>query len=305
MLPDSRLFCQIVKTFAVDAPSRGRFNRFDHTSHLRTSNKEATMGNPVIYGNKRSARLITGRDIILGKDGFPLVVGPRDGFAYSEHFITTATNGNTNFTLNSTGTGASNAITAAVTGESNQGCVFIGGGDATSHSSIYQVFNNYIYNQGITWLEFRTRSITLSTGAEEYTVEMGLIDNAVSVDDISNGCSIRYDRANNGDFWSYVTADGGTETEYVADGGASRDTNAVALSTYDTTGLIFDPTGGTCNFFFNYAEVSASESTTNLPTADADKGEIGMRVHKTVGNTARNWVIDYIRVAHVFDSRIS
>ncbi len=236
-------------------------------------------------------------------DGFLKDIDRRHGFLLTEEFPGALMPGTLGWAQNGSGIEAANQ--ASNTGEEASGIVYVGAAAAGTHRSSYLTFNSVPVDRGITHLEFYFRNLGLFDATEDGRMFMGLIDNVASATlQPTDGVWLEYDRANNGDFYSFNTAQGGTITEYVADGGGGRNTAAVVagVNTFNRFTMITDPQNDSAKFFIN--GVLITEITTNLPKTDGQNSNPGWMVQKTADAAAVNKVtyVDYVKYGFIYNN---
>jgi hypothetical protein len=217
------------------------------------------------------------------------VIPVRESYLY-EDFTGGTTAGENNWLPVASGAGAGVSIATQPTQDARRHGVMTmsTGTTTTGRCSYHNGLTNFIYgNNGSLFFDVVCKIDTLSTAAQEYTLEIGLGDNTGATADQTNGIYFKYDRTISTN-WLIVTSNGGVRTTTIT---------SIAVTTNWTYLRIFlDQTNSQIIFYVDSA--TAGTITTNIPVDVTDIMGNLFKIRKTAGTTARTLHVDSVYQWH-------
>jgi hypothetical protein len=216
-----------------------------------------------------------------------------------EDWITNATTGHFNWGATNSGTGAASSIVA--TGVDSTTIKAIGvvqlstGTTATGRAALHQYLNAWrLENLKNSVMEWRIAIPTLSTDIEDFTVCFGWISSATTTNQV-NGLYFFYNRLNFGDFWTTVSANGGSRTITVT---------TIPVIANEWKRFRIETNLGLTQTKFYIDDVLIKEENTNLPIGAGKLVGPGLIILKNTGTAARTFLCDYMELtAHHIGGR--
>jgi hypothetical protein len=161
-------------------------------------------------------------------------------------------------------------------------------GTTTTGGSVLSLEQIPLPNPEKLWVYYGANVNDLSTVAEEFIFEFGILDGTAGATS-SDGVYFRYDRLTSTN-WYAVTEASSTET--------TTDTGVAVVADADDNFLIYTDVAGTeVKYYINDALVATH--TTNIPTATNMVSR--MRIQKSAGTTSRTgrWMYHYAIISRV------
>ena len=161
---------------------------------------------------------------------------------------------------------------------------------APGYSTLYYI-NSFTLGASSLFFDARVYVQDLSTGAQEFTVEVGF-GNEVNGTAFSDGIYFMYDRATDGAFWSCKTAYNGFTTKTVT-------TVPLVASTYQTLSVAYY--NDSVKFYINNVLVATHTTLITIGVLISPK----LRIIKTVGNDSARLINDFFTTYMFFTNRRS
>lgn len=210
-------------------------------------------------------------------------------------YIASTTSGNIykyDWTAQATGAGAAiTASTTEISGGGKAGIVRLETGTTNTGVALIdmQTYGIDGYAAGILRYEWYIKIPTLSTGAEEFTINVGLMDSSSSITD---GIYFTYDRGRNTD-WLACVAENGAET--------ATDTNAPVSTSWVRLAILTTYDWSSIYFYINDVLVH-TETGTNIPISSGSLIAPGIAIEKSAGTTTRYVYADYFYLRRILAS---
>lgn len=220
-----------------------------------------------------------------------LIIPPREMWHYDDMLPPWAA------TTSGTGAGISFA-TQPIVNDRRHGVVTLTTGTTTTGRCTYSNgLTNYIYgNNGPLVFDRIFYIPTLSTAAQEYTLELGLGDNTGGTDYSTNQIQFVYKRTVSIN-WLAITTNGGSPNRTITDTGVPVTTG------WHWARIIPDPSLNACYFYMD--TVGLGGITTNIPTpTTAIMGDM-IKIRKTVGTTPATVSQDSVLQRHYRTNSLS
>lgn len=213
-------------------------------------------------------------------------IDPASGFMISEDWANNNVHGTTTWADTANTGGSDGLLFDGPTGAVGQ--VYLEQSDPGPGYATLYYGNAYTFGAQSMFFDARVYVTALSTGAQEYIVNVGFGDQ-VDATAMSDGIFFSYDRATDGNFWACKTTSSSTTTKTVT-------AVAPTAGTYQTLSVGYY--SGSVKFYIGGTLVATH--STNLTAALVGPK---LRIVKTVGATARRLVCDYFTTYSFFDTR--
>lgn len=243
----------------------------------------------------------------------------KDGVTYFDDFFTPGVN-NAMWSSANSGTGSGCSASTSIvdggwpgigdcsTGTASTGVAMLVSGGGAGNTSESQV----VFGSGVWTFEAKVGFPTLSNSTDGYSWEGGFLDTANVVGQV-DGCYFVYDERNatgfnagNASNWIVACAANSVRKSVLLDGVTTCENSfgtsvasTVAAETLPSTNvyklkIVINAGGTVAQFFINDVEVC--DLTTDVPNGTARVTAYGIAQRKSVGTTARDFIIDWARV---------
>ncbi len=220
-------------------------------------------------------------------------INPENEFFIYEEFNAGTIIGNNNFISVTSGAGAVTTIVTTFDDTNHIGCVQLATGTtATGRDTLTSSNTSFpiVFSGGEVVFQALINIPTLSTGTQRYSLRIGFGDNTAA-GDMVDGVYIEYD-VSLSTAWRYKTSSNSTRT---------ANNSAVTVATgWSELRIVVNTSGTSTEFFVN--QTSLGTITTNIPITTAGATGIVCKIEKSVGNTSRIIICDYIYANKVFST---